>query len=434
MTEIRAAEYTILQAILLSRWDSLADLDANEIDDVGVRSVVRLALSAQLISDVKTFNKINISSERRARNEMGCRENDSPTLPVVRAIDVIHNYAVKKTRERLAASVADAIKDGDIPLANQLIKEIEAISLRSDGIVSRLSDNVYAALQSISHYAAGDYSDRIPIGIEIIDKALRGGLMPGALYLLGAPSGHGKTTLLQCAAFNCARTRGPALFVSPEMSMVELAEREIVRVSGIPLHKRGHWVHPNDRVPAEMAHEEAAKMIASDALPVHIVEDMNITMEDVSSAAGKIDGLRLIIVDYAQEIAARDSNMARYLAVGEVGKDAIAMGRKLNCPVIVASQVNVFKTDSGSLEYAFRETKDLEHRAHASLIMEVKRSKQANKHGYHNVESTRIFARKNRSGPLFSCPVDYQPELFRIGDHKEEPWSPPPAEDLRGGY
>lgn len=140
----------------------------------------------------------------------------------------------------------------------------------------------------------------------------------------------------------------------------------------------------------------------------------------------------MVIVDYAQEVADRGANVARYLAVGEVGKSAIKLGKELNIPVVVASQVNVFKGDGGATDYAFRETKDLEHRAHASMIMEIKRSQQVNQHGYHDVESARIFARKNRSGPLFDVPVDYRPATFLIADHVEKQWVP---EDRYGnGY
>ena len=101
--------------------------------------------------------------------------------------------------------------------------------------------------------------------------------------------------------------------------------------------------------------------------------------------------------------------------MGEVGKDAIVLGKTLGVPVLVASQVNVNK-DGGDLEYAFRETKDLEHRAHCSMIMEVKRSKMPNKYGYYDIESARVFARKNRSGAVFSVDLDYNPALFTIGN------------------
>jgi replicative DNA helicase len=293
----------------------------------------------------------------------------------------------------------------------------------------RISKKIRGAIDGLAEYTSGNTSNRIPTGIKKIDQSLRGGFMPGAVYLIGAPSGHGKTTLLQILGFHCARHRGPVLFVSPEMSGEELAEREILRESGVSVNQRAPWLPPEVRKQAEVAHANAAFKIQNEDLPVYIMEQVDITMADIAEIAESIPGLRLIILDYAQEIADRTLNVARYLAVGEVGKASIALGKNLNVAVIIASQVNVGKTDKGALDYAFRETKDLENRAHASMIMEVKRKESVNQNGFRDVESTRIFARKNRSGPLFDVQIKYRPEIYSITDHEDKPWAPRPIDD-----
>lgn len=281
--------------------------------------------------------------------------------------------------------------------------------------IIRLSERIPQALESLKKYSAGDYRDRVPIGITRVDRALRGGMMPGAVYLIGAPPGHGKTSLLSQIGVLTARNRGPVLIVSPEMQAEELVEREIIHASGAPLHGRGPWLPPEARAFTERVHEESAVSMTMEDLPVFFYDEMAVTMADISKHAASIDGLRLVIVDYAQEVADRSST-ARYLAVGEVGAEAISLGRKYHCPVLIASQVNVTKGEHGERDYSFRETKDLEQRAHCSMIFEIKRSDAVNEHGYHSVESAKIFARKNRSGPLFDIPVRYDPELFGISD------------------
>jgi len=295
------------------------------------------------------------------------------------------------------------------------LEDLQRIVQKALGIrtTSLLADSMDSALHALSKFCNNDTSDRVPTGLSRIDYALRGGFMKGALYLLGAPSGDGKTTLLQNIAVFCARKRGPVLFVSPEMGERELAEREAVRVSGISINEIAPWKHPNHRLPKLVQMEEAAQIIKKEKLPIHIIDDTDITMTDIGKIAEQIEKLKLIIVDYAQEIADRDTQTARYLAVGEVGKEAITLGKRLSVPVLVASQVNVF-TEGTSKNYAFRETKDLEHRAHCSMIMEIKRHKEPNRYGYFDIESARIFARKNRSGAIFSVEVDYDPALFTI--------------------
>ena len=203
------------------------------------------------------------------------------------------------------------------------------------------------------------------------------------------------------------------MFVSPEMSGTELAEREAIRMSGVSIFDISPAKNPNVRLPNICKLEDAAKIVKEERLPIHVVDDTDITMSEIGKLAAQIKNIKLVIVDYAQEIADRASTAARYLAVGEVGKEAIALGKELKVPVLVASQVNVF-SEGSEKNYAFRETKDLEHRAHCSMIMEVERAKQPNKYGYYEVKSTRIFARKNRSGAVFTVDVDYNPALFTI--------------------
>jgi len=316
------------------------------------------------------------------------------------------------------------------------LDEVLEIVNRASGIIrtTLIADNVDAALRSLTKYSANDIGDRIPTGLAKLDQALRGGFMPGALYLLGAPSGHGKTTLLQCVAVHCAKARGAVLLVSPEMSSVELAEREAIRTAGVSIHQIAPYRHPNERVPNLVRLGDAVEAIKKERLPVHIIEDSNITMPVIGEIAERIKDLKLIIVDYAQEIAEREPTTARYLAVGAVGQDAIALGKNLKLPVLVASQVNVFR-ESGNLDYSFRETKDLESRAHCSMIMEIKRSKTVNEYGYYDIETTRIFARKNRSGAIFSVDLDYDPSLFSIKNKvtyvAENKYKPEPYESAQ---
>jgi replicative DNA helicase len=295
------------------------------------------------------------------------------------------------------------------------LKKIVGIARSESSRTVLIHESALAAEQILANYCRNYTSDRIPTGITKIDYALRGGLMGGALYLLGAPSGHGKTTLLQNIAVHCARSRGPVLFVSPEMSSVEIAEREIIRQSGVSVNRIAPYRASNERLSSLLKMGEARERIEAEKLPIHVIDDTEITMPVINEIANGIPDLRMVIVDYAQEIAARTTQMARYLAVGEVGRESIILSKRLSVPVLVASQVNVVNGGDGR-EYTFRETKDLENRAHCSMILEVTRSNFPNSYGYFDIEKTRIFSRKNRSGAMFSVDVDYDPSIFSIKD------------------
>lgn len=304
---------------------------------------------------------------------------------------------------------------------------------KTAGLV-RLNDVIHSTLDDLARYSSGDYGDRVQTGIDKLDRALRGGMMPGAVYLLGAPSGHGKTTIVQEWAFRAAE-RGPVLIVSPEMSTGELAERAIIRRSLTPLWKRAPWMPSDTRQAATMAHLEAAAEIRRANLPVYVLDDSDVDMEMVMAKARAIDGVRLVVIDYAQEVADKTSAV-RYRAVGEVASQAIALGRELNCPILVASQVNIVQESDGSTGYRFRETAELESRSHCSMIFEIKRKKTPNERGFCEVDTAHLVARKNRSGPLFRLQVDYRPDIYFIGNYRPEeakPWAPP-AREMEEGY
>jgi len=66
---------------------------------------------------------------------------------------------------------------------------------------------------------------RLPTGMGELDRVLGGGLVPGAVILVGGDPGVGKSTLLLQAAAGLARQGRPVLYVSGEESLAQVSER-----------------------------------------------------------------------------------------------------------------------------------------------------------------------------------------------------------------
>lgn len=282
----------------------------------------------------------------------------------------------------------------------------------------RIAEGVGEAIAELIKFSHGDYSGRIPTGIESIDRALMGGFMPGAMYLLGALSGGGKTTLLQQFGIIGAKY-GDVLFISPEMTVPELTQREIIKRSGFDVFSVAPWIAPDQRVTAEKAHKEASEQLMIENPSVHILENIEASIFDIEAEAARFKNLKMIILDYAQELADNNPKLARYLAVGDLGKDAIKLGRKFKCPVILASQLNATKEGKNDVVYTFRESSKLEHKANTVMIMEVKWGKTANPQGFYEIEEAKIFSTKNRGGYKFEVLIDYKPNLYQIQEKKK---------------
>jgi energy-coupling factor transporter ATP-binding protein EcfA2 len=277
-----------------------------------------------------------------------------------------------------------------------------------------LWEGIKPAISELDKFTMGDFSGRITTGIPKLDRRLRGGMRPGELVLIGAPTGSGKTTLVQQMAVAAARGNGgTVLLVSPEMSLESLAEREIIRESGRPLWDRNPWLGAGPMREACIAeHARAAGRIQQERLSVAILDRASVSMDDIVEAAEETDDLRLVVIDYAQEVANADPNLPRYLQVGEVGGRSIDLASRLKVPVVVASQVNTIK-EGRSRTYTFRETAVLEHKASVILILDVDWLEQG---GERVVEAAHLVCTKNRSGQTFRLPVHYEPALYRISD------------------
>lgn len=70
---------------------------------------------------------------------------------------------------------------------------------------------------------------KIPTGIASLDDMLGGGLRKSWLYVLGAMSGMGKTTLALQVADNLAQTGYDVLYISLEMSSMDLSAKSVSR-------------------------------------------------------------------------------------------------------------------------------------------------------------------------------------------------------------
>lgn len=310
--------------------------------------------------------------------------------------------------------------------------EAELSRAVTKGRLKLLSDGVKEAVRDLDRYGAGDFTHCLSTGIHKLDRRFRGGLQGGRMYLLGAPSGTGKTALIQ-QIVGAASEQGPVLFVSPEMTLASLVNREIIRESRSPEWDRNPWeVNPTLRAVAEEAHARAAARILHEKRPIYVLDQPDATMAEIEHAAHAIDGLTLVAIDYAQQVAGEiDDRKPRYLQVGEVATRSVALAIKLNVPVVVASQVNILK-EGAKKSYTFRESQILDQKAWATVVIELV-SDEDPVTGFRHISESYLVCTKSRSGPGFRLRVDYKPDLYLMRDYDPpKEWSPrgrglPPA-------
>ena len=178
----------------------------------------------------------------------------------------------------------------------------------------------------------------VPTGFAKLDELLLG-LQPGALHVIGARPGMGKSALALNVAVNVARsTMRPVVFFSLEMSAYELSQRVLASEASVPSEVlRG--AAPNERQWTEIGRAVGRldiPLIIDDS-PMTSVGSMRARARRVRLAHGD---LALIVIDYLQLMGGDVKVENRQLEVSDISRNLKLMAREFNVPIIALSQLS----------------------------------------------------------------------------------------------
>jgi replicative DNA helicase len=173
-------------------------------------------------------------------------------------------------------------------------------------------------------------------GIETLDAIWRG-LHPGALDIIGARSGSGKSSLALQIARNVART-DPVGLISLEMPAPDLALFNLAALTGISA----------DAIRlGEFGNREAERLVQAGrhlaTLPIHIVDTPRLMLPDAlmqMRAMRRRHGIKLFIVDH-RDLFGRDPNdrdeLGWYRNITQMLK---VTAKSLNIPIVLLVQLS----------------------------------------------------------------------------------------------
>jgi len=284
---------------------------------------------------------------------------------------------------------ADAA-DMDVEQRRELLNAAKpyspAAEVERPSIISVFADVEREVFRTLDEYASGTRSDVVSTGLRCLDGPLIGGWQRGAMSLVAAPSGAGKTTL--CIHFAAAVLPAPVLMVAPEMTVASLARREILRRAGASMHDYRKQPKAQERT-------IAAAMELSQ-LPLYFVDKLEPSMEEIRAAAEwvkeKHGDLPLVLLDYAQFLVPMEEQK-RYLALAMYAQFSIELAQTLKTAVVLTSQVNVNKDTK---EYTLRESAMLNHKAHLELHFYANRDKR---NPDADIVDCHFWLEKQRDGP-----------------------------------
>lgn len=248
--------------------------------------------------------------------------------------NLLHEAGVRRRLLQVAQQIGAAAQHEDV---NLLLDRARA------GIDSA------AGLRKVQTQFLGDMLDEVLLESQTqqlryatpwypLTDVLGGGFRPGALYVLAARPGIGKSALALQMASSLAEY-GVTGFSSLEMPSGELIRRVIAQGAQISHHllERG-----------EALPDYATRKIGdwrSRLAPLTLAFDdrSGVTVSDIRAFArntarhGELSG---IVVDYLQLISASDPKKSRLEIITEITRQLKIMARELECPVIALSQLN----------------------------------------------------------------------------------------------
>jgi len=272
--------------------------------------------------------------------------------------EVIHSVAVAAHAAHYAAIVRDKavlralihttteiLRDAYDPtqecrgLLNQAEERVFAINdeRSSDQVVS-IHDVLVSAFAQIDRRMEQGAATGIPTGFADLD-ALTGGLHDAELVVLAARPSMGKTALATNIADYAAVESGvPTLFVSLEMSRLELAQRMLCGRGRIDGRKfRSGFLSGEDRKKLVEASGKLSKA------PLFIDDTPSRTVTEIAACARRLKrrhNLGLVVVDYLQLIEADNTRDPRQEQVARITRQLKHLARKLQVPLLCVAQLN----------------------------------------------------------------------------------------------
>jgi replicative DNA helicase len=207
------------------------------------------------------------------------------------------------------------------------------------GDLAPLEDVLHEALSRIdARLEKGGGIGGMPTGFTDLD-GLTGGFHDGELVILAARPSMGKTALATNIADHVAiaglRT---TLFVSLEMSRLELAERMLCGHGRINGHKlRNGFISATDRK------KLIESSVAMSKAPLFIDDTPSRTMTEIAATARRLrrrEKLALVIIDYLQLIEPDNPKDPRQEQVAKIARRLKGLARELKLPVLCLAQLN----------------------------------------------------------------------------------------------
>ena len=261
-------------------------------------------------------------------------------------------------------------------------------------------------------------------GFNDLDQ-LTGGMQSSELLILAARPSMGKTAMAMNITEHAAiQARVPVLFVSLEMSAIELGDRLLCSVAE---------VNGNRLRNGSITQEERKKLVHTAAeisqAPLFIDDSPSRTMTEISANARRLkrrNGLGLIVIDYLQLIDPDYARDPRQEQVAKIARRLKGLARELEVPVLCLAQLNrqveTTRDNKPQLSH-LRESGAIEQDADVVMFIHRDEYYQTDEEARDRVRGEAdLLVRKHRNGPTGDIKLTWFHDFTRFHNFSPKPY------------
>ena len=308
---------------------------------------------------------------------------------------------------------------------------------RGAGELSSIRDILQEAMVRIDARMKHEHAvGGIETGFRDFDT-LTGGLHDSELIILAARPSMGKTALaLNIAEYTALQLGRATLFVSLEMSSVELADRmlcSLAEVNGQRL--RNGTISNDDR------RKLVAKAAEMSQAPLFVDDTPSRTITEIAAAARRLkrkSDLAMVVIDYLQLIEPDNARDPRQEQVAKIARRLKGLARELRVPVLCLAQLNrqaeVTRDNRPRLSH-LRESGAIEQDADVVMFIHREEYYQTNDEDRSKVAGqAELIIAKQRNGPIGEIKLAWLKDITRFRDSSVRPYDEFEQFNAEGGF
>jgi replicative DNA helicase len=341
------AEQSVLGALLLDNEaiDRIGDLRENHFYRAEHRTIY-----AEISKQIATGKTADVISVGIALTDsvVDClpylnslAQSIASAANIKRYADIVVDRAIKRALVSFGGEVQDMAAnalDDAATLIDQVASKVDSLAQKKTrGAPVRLSESLNSYIDLLTERMEGRIKP-IATGFSDLDQRLDGGLERGTLTVIAARPAMGKTALGIALCRNVAAW-GSAGFLSMEMDMKQVNDRNIAALGGIPIS----WLRKPIEADTDNWNRLAVACQKANDLEFYIDDETSLNMLEIRNKARQINrrtGLDMLVIDQLSFITGGSKDKKNYEVIGEYTRGLIGLAKQLNIAVVLLCQLN----------------------------------------------------------------------------------------------